>query len=68
MTAQKLAEGSGALCGLSQRSVILLASDQPAERQPTRTVTSQTAFSNLAVWCPKDGMLREKSVFAGHGI
>ena len=45
--------------------VILLATDQPEERQPTR-INILTFLSNLASLVPKDGLLLVS--FAGHGI
>lgn len=51
--------------GFPPDQVILLASDQPAERQPTRGNILRR-LSNLAALAPKDGMLLFS--FAGHGI
>ncbi len=51
--------------GFSQDQVILLATDQPAERQPTR-LNILRRLSNLASLVPKDGLLLIS--FAGHGI
>lgn len=45
--------------------VILLATDQPAERQPTR-VNVLRRLSNLAAAVPKDGLLLIS--FSGHGM
>ena len=51
--------------GFPQDQVILLATDQPAERQPTR-LNVLRRLSNLASLVPKDGLLLIS--FAGHGI
>lgn len=51
--------------GFPQDQVILLATDQPAERQPTR-INILRRLSNLATVVPKDGLLLIS--FAGHGI
>jgi hypothetical protein len=51
--------------GFPQDQVILLATDQPAERQPTR-LNILRRLSNLASLVPKDGLLLIS--FAGHGI
>src|SRR6266567_397235 len=51
--------------GFPQDQVILLSTDQPAERQPTR-LNILRRLSNLASLVPKDGLLLIS--FAGHGI
>ncbi|GEM_PF-6045585 len=51
--------------GFPQDQVILLATDQPLERQPTR-LNILRRLSNLASLVPKDGLLLIS--FAGHGI
>src|SRR2546430_7093588 len=51
--------------GFPQDQVILLATDQPAERQPTR-LNILRRLSNLASLVPKDGLILIS--FAGHGI
>ena len=51
--------------GFPQDQVIVLASDQPAERQPTR-VNLLRRLSNLAAAVPKDGLLVIS--FSGHGM
>ncbi len=51
--------------GFPADQVILLASDQPEERQPTR-VNILRRLSNLKSLVPKDGLLLVS--FAGHGI
>jgi Caspase domain len=51
--------------GFAQDQVFLLASDQPAERQPTRGNILRR-LSNLAAVVPKDGLLLVS--FAGHGM
>jgi hypothetical protein len=51
--------------GFPQDQVILLSTDQPAERQPTR-INILRRLSNLASVVPKDGLLLIS--FAGHGI
>ncbi|MBA2340437.1 MAG: caspase family protein [Pyrinomonadaceae bacterium] len=51
--------------GFPSDQVTLLASDQPAERQPTRGNILRR-LSNLAAAVPKDGLLL--FAFAGHGI
>ncbi|MBC7930170.1 MAG: caspase family protein [Rubrivivax sp.] len=51
--------------GFPADQVILLASDQPAERQPTRGNILRR-LSNLATDFPKDGLLLFS--FAGHGM
>jgi uncharacterized caspase-like protein/Flp pilus assembly protein TadD len=51
--------------GFPQDQVILLATDQPIERQPTR-VNILRRLSNLSTAVPKDGLLLIS--FAGHGM
>lgn len=51
--------------GFPEDQVIVLASDQAEERQPTR-INIWTYVSNLASLVPKDGLLLLS--FAGHGI
>lgn len=51
--------------GFPQDQVIVLTTDQPDERQPTR-INILTYLSNLASLVPKDGLLLFS--FAGHGI
>src|SRR5262245_33401042 len=51
--------------GFPSEQVILLASDQPLERQPTRSAILKY-FSNLRGLVPKDGLLL--IAFAGHGM
>ena len=51
--------------GFPSDQVILLATDQPAERQPTR-VNLLRRLSNLAAAVPKDGLLLIS--FSGHGM
>ncbi len=51
--------------GFPQDQVILLATDQPVERQPTR-LNILRRLSNLASLVPKDGLLLIS--FAGHGV
>lgn len=51
--------------GFPEDQVILLATDQPVERQPTR-VNILRRLSNLAAVVPKDGLLLVS--FAGHGM
>jgi hypothetical protein len=51
--------------GFPAEQVTLLASDQPAERQPTRGNILRR-LSNMAAVLPKDGLLLIS--FAGHGI
>jgi hypothetical protein len=51
--------------GFPPDQVILLATDQPAERQPTR-VNLLRRLSNLASAVPKDGLLLIS--FSGHGM
>jgi hypothetical protein len=51
--------------GFPQDQVLLLSTDQPTERQPTR-INILRRLSNLASVVPKDGLLLIS--FAGHGI
>lgn len=51
--------------GFPQDQVILLSTDQPPERQPTR-VNILRRLSNLSTAVPKDGLLLVS--FAGHGM
>jgi len=51
--------------GFSQDQVIVISSDEPAERQPTRKNILRR-LSNLSGLVPKDGLLLVS--FAGHGI
>jgi tetratricopeptide (TPR) repeat protein len=51
--------------GFPQDQVIVLSTDQPIERQPTR-VNVLRRLSNLASAAPKDGLLLVS--FAGHGM
>jgi tetratricopeptide (TPR) repeat protein len=51
--------------GFPQDQVILLSTDQPLERQPTR-VNILRRLSNLSTAVPKDGLLLVS--FAGHGM
>lgn len=51
--------------GFPQDQVIVLTTDQPEERQPTR-INILTYLSNLASLVPKDGLFLFS--FAGHGI
>ncbi|HSF24593.1 MAG TPA: caspase family protein [Blastocatellia bacterium] len=63
--AQMLARSLVQYAGFPQDQVILLSSDQPEERQPTR-VNILRRLSNLASIVPQDGLLLVS--FAGHGI
>ncbi|GAC1398844.1 MAG: hypothetical protein NVSMB56_13810 [Pyrinomonadaceae bacterium] len=63
--ARSLANALVAYAGFPFDQVILLASDQPASRQPTRGNILRR-LSNLAAVVPKDGLLLV--FFAGHGI
>jgi hypothetical protein len=63
--AHMLAEALVRYAGFASDQVILLATDQPVERQPTR-INILTYLSNLAGLVPKDGLLLIS--FAGHGI
>jgi hypothetical protein len=63
--ARILADALVRYSGFPQDQVILLATDQPAERQPTR-VNLLRRLSNLAAAVPKDGLLLLS--FSGHGM
>lgn len=63
--ARSLADALVRFAGFPADQVILLASDQPAERQPTRGNILRR-LSNLATDFPKDGLLLFS--FAGHGM
>jgi hypothetical protein len=63
--AKTLAEALVRYAGFQSDQVILLASDQPDERQPTRGNILRR-LSNLRSIAPKDGLLLV--AFAGHGM
>jgi caspase domain-containing protein len=63
--ARSLAEALTQYAGFPSEQVTLLASDQPAERQPTRGNILRR-LSNLAAIAPPDGLLLIS--FSGHGI
>lgn len=63
--ARTLAEALVRYAGFPADQVILLATDQPTERQPTR-VNLLRRLSNLAAAVPKDGLLLIS--FSGHGM
>jgi hypothetical protein len=63
--ARSLAEALVKYSGFPPDQVILLATDQPTERQPTR-VNLLRRLSNLAAAVPKDGLLLIS--FSGHGM
>lgn len=63
--ARVLADALTRYAGFPADQVVLLASDQPAERQPTRGNILRR-LSNLAAVVPKDGLLLFS--FAGHGV
>ncbi|HEX8069562.1 MAG TPA: caspase family protein [Pyrinomonadaceae bacterium] len=63
--ARTLADALVRYAGFPADQVILLATDQPEERQPTR-VNILRRLSNLAAVVPKDGLLLVS--FAGHGM
>src|SRR5882757_684297 len=63
--AKSIANALVRYAGFPQEQVILLASDQPAERQPTRGNILRR-LSNLASVMPADGLLFFS--FAGHGM
>ena len=63
--ARMLADALVRYAGFPPDQVVLLASDQPAERKPTRGNILRR-LSNLAAVVPKDGLLLFS--FAGHGI
>ncbi len=63
--ARLLADSLVRYAGFPQDQVILLSTDQPVERQPTR-VNILRRLSNLSTTVPKDGLLLVS--FAGHGM
>ncbi|MGB9182050.1 MAG: caspase family protein [Pyrinomonadaceae bacterium] len=63
--AKSLADALIANAGFPSDQVMLLASNQPAERQPTRGNILRR-LSNLAAVLPKDGLFL--FAFAGHGV
>jgi hypothetical protein len=63
--ARMLADALVRYAGFPQDQVILMSTDQPEERQPTR-VNILRRLSNLASVVPKDGLLLVS--FAGHGM
>lgn len=63
--AKALADALIANAGFPSDQVMLLASNQPAERQPTRGNILRR-LSNLAAVLPKDGLFL--FAFAGHGV
>lgn len=63
--ARTLADSLVRYAGFPSDQVILLATDQPTERQPTR-VNLLRRLSNLASAVPKDGLLLIS--FSGHGM
>ncbi|HYG81940.1 MAG TPA: caspase family protein [Pyrinomonadaceae bacterium] len=63
--ARALADALVRYAGFPRDQVILLATDQPEERQPTR-LNILRRLSNLASVVPKDGLLLVS--FAGHGV
>jgi hypothetical protein len=63
--ARTLSEALVHYSGFPADQVILLATDQPTERQPTR-VNLLRRLSNLAAAVPKDGLLLIS--FSGHGM
>jgi hypothetical protein len=63
--ARMLADALVRYGGFPQDQVIVLATDQPVERQPTR-VNILRRLSNLTTAVPKDGLLLVS--FAGHGM
>jgi hypothetical protein len=63
--ARMLADALVRYAGVPQDQVIVLATDQPKERQPTR-VNILRRLSNLASVVPRDGLLLIS--FAGHGM
>jgi tetratricopeptide (TPR) repeat protein len=63
--ARTLADALIRYAGFPQDQVILMSTDQPEERQPTR-VNILRRLSNLASVVPKDGLLLVS--FAGHGM
>lgn len=63
--ARLIADALVRFAGFPKDQVILLSTDQPIERQPTR-VNILRRLSNLASTVPKDGLLLVS--FAGHGM
>ena len=63
--ARTLSDSLVRYAGFPQDQVVLLATNQPAERQPTR-LNILRRLSNLASVVPKDGLLLIS--FAGHGL
>jgi hypothetical protein len=63
--ARMLADALVRYAGFPRDQVILMSTDQPEERQPTR-VNILRRLSNLASVVPKDGLLLVS--FAGHGM
>lgn len=63
--ARLIADALVRYAGFPKDQVILLSTDQPIERQPTR-VNILRRLSNLATAVPKDGLLLVS--FAGHGM
>jgi tetratricopeptide (TPR) repeat protein len=63
--ARMIADALVRYSGFPRDQVILLATDQPVERQPTR-VNILRRLSNLSTTVPKDGLLLVS--FAGHGM
>ena len=63
--ARLIADALVRYAGFPQDQVILLATNQPLERQPTR-VNILRRLSNLSTTVPKDGLLLIS--FAGHGM
>lgn len=63
--ARMLADALVRYAGFPQDQVILMSTEQPEERQPTR-VNILRRLSNLASVVPKDGLLLVS--FAGHGM
>lgn len=63
--ARMLADSLIRYAGFPPDQVVVLATDQPSERQPTR-VNILRRLSNIASAVPKDGLLLVS--FAGHGI
>jgi len=63
--ARQIADALIRFAGFPQDQVILLSTNQPVERQPTR-VNILRRLSNLSTTVPKDGMLLVS--FAGHGM
>ena len=63
--ARLIADALVRYAGFPRDQVILLSTDQPLERQPTR-VNVLRRLSNLATAVPKDGLLLVS--FAGHGM